>query len=100
MKKYSIIAILLFFCNFISAQTIWCKQLKLGCLTEEDKEKIFAKEFRLCKLRANNTYTQAINEGLGDEDVWKLQGFESVQEYANFREKFNMNLCMKNVKYP
>lgn len=99
MKKISVI-ILLFFSNLISAETIWCKQLKLGCLTAEEKENKFAKEFRLCKLRANNTYTQAINEGLGNEDVWKLQGFESVQEYAKFREKFNMHLCMKDVNYP
>ena len=47
MKKFSVI-ILLFFSNFISAETIWCKQLKLGCLTAEEKENKFAKEFRLC----------------------------------------------------
>jgi len=74
------------------SQTIWCRSLNLGCLSEEEK----AKAIENCKRKAAATKQEAFTEALADPRVWQLSGARSAYDYAQIRENTMMNICLKN----
>jgi len=62
----------------VLAETIWCKQFKLGCTTPQER----ASALQFCRAHANESYQEALAKAIADPWVWKLDGYDSAQDYA------------------
>lgn len=90
-KKITLIVFLLSFSSQIFADTIWCKALKVGCVTEEQK----LKQAQHCEQMANESYREGLNEALADPTIWQFAGMTSAQDYANMRKRSMRATCFK-----
>ena len=95
LKIRAAFLMLIFSCSATS-QTIWCKALNLGCLSNAEKEKIYEKELRNCEMLANSSYREGLTEALADDTIWRFAGNTSAQDYAKMRKNLMMSICMKN----
>ena len=75
----------------VSAETIWCKMLGKGCLTQEQ----FDKQSLYCQKYASKRYSDALNEALADPWKWKQDGQNSAQDYAEARRRLSLSVCFK-----
>jgi hypothetical protein len=75
----------------VSAETIWCKMLGKGCLTQEQ----FDKQSLYCQKNAAKSRADAFNEALANPSVWQLGGYSSAQEYAEARRRLSLSVCFK-----
>jgi|688.fasta_scaffold1406541_2 hypothetical protein len=91
MKKLLTFIFLLFITNSSYAETIWCRNFNLGCMTQKDKEK----ELRFCNNLANDTYRQALNTAISDPTIWQFGGFISAEDYADKRYQSMLSRCLK-----
>lgn len=73
------------------AETIWCRNFNVGCMSEKDKEK----ESRFCNNLAKDTYREALNEAIGDPSIWQFGGFDSAEDYAEKRYRSMLQRCLK-----
>jgi hypothetical protein len=96
-QKIFLITLLMSFASTASSETIWCKAMKLGCLTSSEKEKLFEKETQNCVMLANSSYREGLNKALADDTVWQFSGNKSAQDYAQMRKNLMMSICMKSV---
>ena len=76
-----------------SAESVWCRNLGLGCTTEAER----AKAIQNCQMLANEIYQKALIESLSDPWVWKLAGYDSAQDYAANRRRGMLAQCIKST---
>jgi hypothetical protein len=76
-----------------NAESVWCRNLGLGCPTEADR----AKAMQNCQMLANEIYQKALSESFSDPRVWKLAGYDSAQDYASGRRMLMLTRCMKST---
>lgn len=81
------------------AETIWCKAFSLGCPTQASEAKKLEKEYVFCQKRANRSYVEGLQEATADPTIPAKQGLSSAIDYAKFRERLTMGICM-NTKKP
>jgi hypothetical protein len=75
----------------VMAETIWCKTMKLGCTTPEDR----AKAMQLCQKMGDDSYREGLAQALGDPRVWQSAGMNNAYEYAAMRKRGMMDICIK-----
>jgi len=71
--------------------TIWCKMFKVGCVTEEQKQK----QAYYCEQRGNNSYQEGFAMALADPTVWQFAGKQSAQDYAAWRKRAMIENCLR-----
>ena len=76
-----------------SAESVWCRNLSIGCPTEADR----AKALKNCQMLANESYQKALVEASRNPSVWQLAGQESAQDYANSRGRLMMEICVNKT---
>ncbi len=91
MKKLLVIISLIFVTNNSYAETIWCRNFNVGCMTQKDKDK----ELKFCNNLANDTYREALNTAIADPTIWQFGGFISAEDYADKRYQSMLNRCLK-----
>lgn len=74
----------------VSAETIWCKTMKLGCTTPEEK----AKAVQRCQKMGDDSYREGLAQALGDPRVWQLAGMNNAYEYAAMRKRGMIDICI------
>jgi hypothetical protein len=94
MKFTLLFLLFLIFGNVTAeAETIWCKTMKIGCSTQEDRDKAM----RHCERMANDSYRQGLIEASTDPTIWQFAGLDNAYAYANMRGKLMMSICVKNT---
>ena len=83
--------------NISTADTVWCSAFKVGCLSAEEKNKVFEQDQERCRKLASNSYREGLQEAIADPTVWQFAGKESAQDYARMRANLMMSICMKRV---
>jgi hypothetical protein len=73
------------------SETIWCKKLKMGCKTPEER----AKAIRFCKQLADEIYMDSLIKAIDDPSIWQYAGDNSAQDYARSRKDSMMYICIK-----
>ncbi len=93
MKKIWCLLVITFLgIGTVTAETIWCKTMKLGCTTPEDT----AKAMERCEKMGNDSYRQGLVEATSDPKVWQHAGMNSAYEYAAMRKRGMISVCIKN----
>lgn len=90
-KKILILSLLLSVSN-VFAETVWCRNFKIGCATQEEKNK----QFQNCLRLAAESRQEGLIQALSDASIWQLAGARSAEDYANMRQKLMMSICLKN----
>jgi hypothetical protein len=84
------------FCTPAYGQTIWCKHLKLGCLTLEEKRKAVESCNRIARIVYDGAFTEALKideySGLA---AWQLGGYESPNNMARGKAEWAAQKCLK-----
>lgn len=91
-SKYLTIFSLIFITSNVSAQTIWCKTMKLGCTTPEER----AKAHERCERMGNDSYREALIQASSNPTIWQYAGMNNAYEYAAMRKRGMVSICIKN----
>ena len=92
LKVRVLVAVFLIIPEVSFAETIWCKNLNIGCTTEAER----AKAMRNCQMLADERYREALTESLANPSIWQLVGSRSAQDYASTRARVMKDICIKN----
>jgi len=91
MKKiWCLLAITFLGVGTVTAETIWCKTMKLGCTTPEDR----AKAMQRCQNMGDDSYREGLAQALGDPSVWLSAGMNNAYEYAAMRKRGMVDICI------
>jgi hypothetical protein len=98
--------VLFFFSPISQADTVFCKYLNVGCLTELEKQKV--KDECRKETFQKSTYTKYLRKAYEYHDrknfigltTWEAQGFESAHAYAigYLRTEYHACLDVNGVK--
>lgn len=75
------------------AESVWCRNLGLGCPTEADR----AKAMQNCQILANEMYEEALKAALLDPRLWMFGGYSSAQDYAAGSKLLMLTRCIKST---
>lgn len=95
MKLFLVIATIIFsffIQHSASAETVWCRNFKMGCLSEDEKDKAI----KNCQNLAIGHYQDTLQEALGNPSLWRLGGYRNAQDYAKSRARNIFSLCEKD----
>lgn len=92
MKKIFILLLFAIGAQSVFAETIWCKTMKMGCTTPEER----AKAMERCERLSNETYRDGLVEAIANPTVWQYAGMNNAYEYAAMRKRGMMSICIKN----
>ena len=93
MRKIFILLLFAIGAQSVFSETIWCKSMKIGCTTPEEREKAF----KHCEKMAQNSYRRSLAEASSDPSIWQLAGYANAYAYAEARGRLSMSLCIKNT---
>ena len=82
--------------NIVFAETIWCRYLEVGCLTEAEKQEIRSSCMRQARAQYSEYLKRAFEQykdsGLAN---WEAGGYRSAQEDVRVSIGLYYSLCLK-----